>query len=70
MAERRPKRVKTIANRLCRAPEGIKLTYVRYADISWLVEQGFQFPHKLETQGANPFIELHGKIYPSLIREF
>ncbi|KAF1877062.1 hypothetical protein Lal_00033615 [Lupinus albus] len=103
MAERRPKRVKTIENRLRRtfevggpsstppdrttkksdpffSPElqatrlsrfqDRKLAYVRYGDIPWLVEQEFQFPHELETQGANPFIELHGKIYPSLIREF
>ncbi|KAF1885966.1 hypothetical protein Lal_00049396 [Lupinus albus] len=92
MAERRPKRVKTISNHPRRAPEvggpssappgrttkkrdpffspefqatrlsqfrGRKLAYVQYADISWLVEQGFQFPHELETQDANPFIELH-----------
>ncbi|KAF1866028.1 hypothetical protein Lal_00013464 [Lupinus albus] len=91
MAKRRPKRVKTIANRPHRTTEvgvpssaplgrstkkmdpffspelqatrlsrfqGRKLAYVQYADISWLVEQGFKFP--LETQGANPSIELHG----------
>ncbi|KAF1879867.1 hypothetical protein Lal_00014167 [Lupinus albus] len=46
------------------------LAYVRDADVSWLVEQGFQFPHELEVQGSNPFIELLGKLYPSLIREF
>ncbi|KAF1874211.1 hypothetical protein Lal_00015665 [Lupinus albus] len=90
MAERQPKRVKTIANRLHRTFEeggpssatpsttarkrdpffaptlqasilarfhGRKLAYVRYADVPWLVEQG-------------SFIELHGKFYPSLIREF
>ncbi|KAF1888976.1 hypothetical protein Lal_00039575 [Lupinus albus] len=36
----------------------------------WLVEEGFQFPHELEVQGTNTFIGLHGKLYPSLIREF
>ncbi|KAF1896139.1 hypothetical protein Lal_00042748 [Lupinus albus] len=35
-----------------------------------LVEEGFQFPHELEGQGTNTFIGLHGKLYPSLIREF
>ncbi|KAF1877999.1 hypothetical protein Lal_00041748 [Lupinus albus] len=49
---------------------GRKLAYVRYAEVSWLVEQGFQFPHDLEVQGTDTFIELHGKFYPSLIREF
>ncbi|KAF1896012.1 hypothetical protein Lal_00033452 [Lupinus albus] len=40
--------------------QGRKLAYVRYA----------YFPHELEVQGSNTFIELHGKLYPSLIREF
>ncbi|KAF1879786.1 hypothetical protein Lal_00039732 [Lupinus albus] len=97
MAERRPKRVKTIANRPRRTFEeggpstagkrdpffalalqasrlarfrGRKLAYVRYVDVPWLVEQGFQFPHELEVQGTNTFIKLHGKFYPSFIREF
>ncbi|KAF1870884.1 hypothetical protein Lal_00030194 [Lupinus albus] len=26
-----------------------KPTYVRYADIAWMVEQRFNFPHELET---------------------
>ncbi|KAF1878122.1 hypothetical protein Lal_00015108 [Lupinus albus] len=103
MAEHRPKRMKTVANRPRRtfetggpssatpnrpskkmdpffAPElqasrlarfhGRKLAYVRYADVPWMVEEGFQFPHELEVQGTNTFIELHDKFYPSLIREF
>ncbi|KAF1888127.1 hypothetical protein Lal_00039167 [Lupinus albus] len=103
MAEHRPKRMKTIANRPRRTfetggpssttpskparkrdpsftPElqasrlvrfhGRKLAYVRYADVPWLVEEGFQFPHELEVQGTNTFIGLHGKFYHSLIREF
>ncbi|KAF1858796.1 hypothetical protein Lal_00013719 [Lupinus albus] len=103
MAEHRPKRMKTIANRPRRtfeagrpssatpsrptkkrdpffAPElhasrlvkfhGIKLAYVRYADVPWLVEEGFQFPQELEVQGTNTFIGIHGKLCPSLIRDF
>ncbi|KAF1898752.1 hypothetical protein Lal_00000654 [Lupinus albus] len=50
--------------------QGRKLTYIRYADISWLVEHGFEFPHQLELQGANAFLEMEGEIYPSLVREF
>ncbi|KAF1892706.1 hypothetical protein Lal_00042595 [Lupinus albus] len=57
------------ATRLSRF-HGRKLAYVHYAEVSWLVDQGFQFPHELEVQGTNTFIELHGKFYPSLIREF
>ncbi|KAF1898414.1 hypothetical protein Lal_00042106 [Lupinus albus] len=48
---------------------GRKLAYVRYDDVPWMVEEGFQFPHELEVQGTNTFIRLHGKFYPSLIRE-
>ncbi|KAF1896083.1 hypothetical protein Lal_00042345, partial [Lupinus albus] len=103
MAEHRPKREKTIANRLCRTFEeggpssttpsrtagkkdpffaptlqasrlarfhGRKLAYIRYANVPWLVVQGLQFPHDLEVQGTNTFIELHCKFYPSLICEF
>ncbi|KAF1866174.1 hypothetical protein Lal_00031478 [Lupinus albus] len=57
------------ASRLARF-HGRKLGYVCYADVPWLVEEGFQFPHELEVQGTITFIELHGKFYPSLIREF
>ncbi|KAF1888205.1 hypothetical protein Lal_00030087 [Lupinus albus] len=31
---------------------------------------GFLFPHHLEVKGTNTFVELNGKLYPSLIREF
>ncbi|KAF1862496.1 hypothetical protein Lal_00024452 [Lupinus albus] len=48
--------------------QGRKLAYVRYADISWLVEQGFHFHHELETQGANPFTELY-VTYESCLRD-
>ncbi|KAF1885811.1 hypothetical protein Lal_00042680 [Lupinus albus] len=50
--------------------QGRKLAYVRYVDVSWLVEQGFHFLHQLEVQGTNTFVELNGKLYHSLIREF
>ncbi|KAF1896069.1 hypothetical protein Lal_00042331 [Lupinus albus] len=30
-----------------------KLAYVRYADVPWLVEEGFQFPHELEVQARD-----------------
>ncbi|KAF1894595.1 hypothetical protein Lal_00031415 [Lupinus albus] len=46
-----------------------KLTYIQYANMAWMVEQGFEFPHDLEAQGVNT-LELNGKIYPSLVREF
>ncbi|KAF1896105.1 hypothetical protein Lal_00042869 [Lupinus albus] len=46
------------ATRLSRF-HGRKLAYVHYAEVSWLVEQGFQFPHELEVQDTNTFIELH-----------
>ncbi|KAF1888929.1 hypothetical protein Lal_00036642 [Lupinus albus] len=57
------------ASRLARF-QGRKQTYIRYADMSWMVEQGFEFPQQLEVQGANTFSEMNGKIYPSLIWEF
>ncbi|KAF1866266.1 hypothetical protein Lal_00024270 [Lupinus albus] len=50
--------------------QGRRLTYIQYVDVSWLVEQGFMFLHQLELHGTNTFVELHGKIYPSLVREF
>ncbi|KAF1885767.1 hypothetical protein Lal_00008506 [Lupinus albus] len=50
--------------------QGRKLAYVRYVDVSLLVEQGFQFSHQLEVRGTNTFVKLNGKLYPSLIREY
>ncbi|KAF1889004.1 hypothetical protein Lal_00042973 [Lupinus albus] len=47
-----------------------KLTYIRYANMARMVEQGFQFPLELEGQGAKIFFKLHGNIFPSLVREF
>ncbi|XP_019416179.1 PREDICTED: uncharacterized protein LOC109327472 [Lupinus angustifolius] len=38
--------------------QGWKQTYIRYVHAAWLVEQGFQFLHGLETQVANKFVEL------------
>ncbi|KAF1869350.1 hypothetical protein Lal_00018444 [Lupinus albus] len=46
------------ASRLARF-HGRKLAYVRYANVPWLVEEGFKFPHELEVQGTNTFIQLH-----------
>ncbi|KAF1870716.1 hypothetical protein Lal_00026408 [Lupinus albus] len=46
------------------------LAYTRYADITWLIYQGFDLPHQLKMQGVDTFLELQGKVYPSLIREF
>ncbi|KAF1884539.1 hypothetical protein Lal_00028417 [Lupinus albus] len=39
------------ASRLARF-HGRKLAYVRYADVPWLVDEGFQFPIELEVQGG------------------
>ncbi|KAF1888356.1 hypothetical protein Lal_00036227 [Lupinus albus] len=70
MADNRKKCLNTTANRSRRTFEegGFVIGSRRYVDVSWLVERGFQFPHELEVQGTNTFIELHG--YLSLIREF
>ncbi|KAF1884496.1 hypothetical protein Lal_00028373 [Lupinus albus] len=38
--------------------------------MAWMVDKGFEFPHGLEVQGVNAFLELNGNIYPSLIRGF
>lgn len=47
-----------------------KMTHIRYADLSWFVGEGFQFPVDLETQGLTHFVELHGNVYPDLVKEF
>ncbi|KAF1884355.1 hypothetical protein Lal_00033531 [Lupinus albus] len=47
-----------------------KQTYIQYANIAWMVEQGFQFPLELEVQRANNFLEFHNNIFPSLVWEF
>ncbi|KAF1877022.1 hypothetical protein Lal_00033575 [Lupinus albus] len=47
-----------------------KPTYIRYANMTWLAEEGFRFSHELEAQGATKFLELKCCVYPSLIREF
>ncbi|KAF1891498.1 hypothetical protein Lal_00012386, partial [Lupinus albus] len=43
---------------------GRKPTYIHYADMAWLVEQGFRYPQNLEVQGVVIFLELKGSIYP------
>ncbi|KAF1880942.1 hypothetical protein Lal_00023360, partial [Lupinus albus] len=50
--------------------QGRKQAYICYATMPWMVEKGFEFAHNLEVQGANTFIEMSGKIYPTLIQEF
>ncbi|KAF1867945.1 hypothetical protein Lal_00042412, partial [Lupinus albus] len=47
-----------------------KQTYIRYENMTWMLEQRFQFPLELEAQGVNTFLELHGIIYHSLVQEF
>ncbi|KAF1872344.1 hypothetical protein Lal_00016642 [Lupinus albus] len=44
---------------------GRKKTYIRYANMAWMMKQDFQFPLKLEAQWANTFME-----FPSLVRKF
>ncbi|KAF1860411.1 hypothetical protein Lal_00037751 [Lupinus albus] len=77
MSEPRRTRVKIIAKRSRNmdvggfsSTQGRKQTNIRYANMSWLVEQAFEFPHCLEVQGANTFMEMSGNIYPTLIQEF
>ncbi|KAF1870531.1 hypothetical protein Lal_00025638 [Lupinus albus] len=50
--------------------QGRKPTYIRYVDLTWLVEQNFSFPHDMEAQGTVQFLELKGQVYPALVREF
>ncbi|KAF1889011.1 hypothetical protein Lal_00042980 [Lupinus albus] len=47
-----------------------KITYIRYNEMVWMLEQGFEFSHGLEAQGVNTFLQLNSKIYLSLVREF
>ncbi|KAF1864547.1 hypothetical protein Lal_00043188 [Lupinus albus] len=47
---------------------GITLTC--YTNLSWMTESGFTFPELLQYQGVQVCVELYGKMYPSLIREF
>ncbi|KAF1894581.1 hypothetical protein Lal_00031401, partial [Lupinus albus] len=49
---------------------GIKKICIKYANMSWMVKQGFKFPLELEVQGVNTFLVLNGNIYPTLVREF
>ncbi|KAF1877128.1 hypothetical protein Lal_00015789 [Lupinus albus] len=47
---------------------GITLTC--YTNLSWMIESGFTFHELLRYQGVQVCVELYGKMYPSLIREF
>ncbi|KAF1859159.1 hypothetical protein Lal_00000990 [Lupinus albus] len=73
MSELMRTRVKTTTKRsrtILAKFQGRKHNYIHYANISWMVEQGFEFPQSLEVQGANTFLDMSGKTYPTLIREF
>ncbi|CAL0319983.1 unnamed protein product [Lupinus luteus] len=42
--------------------QGRKPSYVRYVDLTWMVEQRFSFPHDMEAQRAVNFLELKGHV--------
>lgn len=46
------------------------LMALRYANSQWLRNEGFLFPALLDTQNITKFIDLNGKIYPTLVKEF
>nr|UBX54597.1 hypothetical protein [Lupinus angustifolius] len=49
--------------------QGRKPTYIRYADLTWMAEQNFEFLQGMQAQGVVMFMELMGNMYPALIRE-
>ncbi|KAF1878101.1 hypothetical protein Lal_00022761 [Lupinus albus] len=49
---------------------GRGITLTCYTNLSWMTESGFVFPELLRYQGVQVCVELYGKMYPSLIREF
>ncbi|KAF1858802.1 hypothetical protein Lal_00013725 [Lupinus albus] len=49
---------------------GKGITPTAYTTLSWMTDSGFVFPEFLKNQGLQVFVELHGKMYLSLIREF
>ncbi|KAF1879815.1 hypothetical protein Lal_00039687 [Lupinus albus] len=50
--------------------EGRGITPTAYTNLSWMSESGFLYPKYFKNQGVQVFVELYGKMYPSLIREF
>ncbi|KAF1894651.1 hypothetical protein Lal_00027028 [Lupinus albus] len=49
---------------------GRGITPTAYTNLSWMTDSGFMFPEFLKNQGLQVLVEMHGKMYPSLIREF
>ncbi|KAF1874126.1 hypothetical protein Lal_00041571 [Lupinus albus] len=49
---------------------GRGITPTTYTILSWMTDYAFMFPEFLKNQGLQVLVEMHGKMYPSLIREF
>ncbi|KAF1866143.1 hypothetical protein Lal_00031447 [Lupinus albus] len=49
---------------------GRGITPTVYTNLSWMTDSGFMFPEFLRNQALQVFVEMHGKMYPSLIKEF
>ncbi|KAF1868048.1 hypothetical protein Lal_00033989 [Lupinus albus] len=49
---------------------GRGITPMAYTNLSWMIDSEFMFLEFLKNQGLQVLVEMHGKIYPSLIREF
>ncbi|KAF1895943.1 hypothetical protein Lal_00033893 [Lupinus albus] len=49
---------------------GRGITPTAYTSLSWMIEFGYMFLEFFKNQGLHVCVELHGKMYPSLIREF
>ncbi|KAF1898754.1 hypothetical protein Lal_00000656 [Lupinus albus] len=44
--------------------------FLKNTNLSWMTDFGFMFPEFLKNHGLQVLVEMHGKMYPSLIREF
>ncbi|KAF1856331.1 hypothetical protein Lal_00043541 [Lupinus albus] len=49
---------------------GRGFTPTAYTNLSWMTDSGFMFPKFLKNYGLQVLVEMHGKMYQSLIREF
>ncbi|KAF1888799.1 hypothetical protein Lal_00036841 [Lupinus albus] len=49
---------------------GKGITHTVYTNLSWMTDSRFMFPEFLKNQGLQVLVEMHGKMYSSLIREF
>ncbi|KAF1879935.1 hypothetical protein Lal_00022842 [Lupinus albus] len=49
---------------------GRGITPTTYTNLSLMTDSGFMFPEFLKNQGLQVLVEMHGKMCPSLIREF